>query len=58
MTKAMKKELTKDMVKDNSLHFNLVSKHLGADRFRHYFLEALREMREVFEATTELKAKL
>ncbi|KAJ3057991.1 Carnitine O-acetyltransferase mitochondrial, partial [Quaeritorhiza haematococci] len=49
------------MVKENSFQFNLVSQKLGAERFRHYFHEALGEMREVFEASVpvpQVKAKL
>ncbi|KAJ3218879.1 Carnitine O-acetyltransferase mitochondrial [Clydaea vesicula] len=49
------------MVKNNSLHFNLVSLKLGNETFRHYFHEALNEMKVVFEKTIpELtpKAKL
>ncbi|KAJ3213079.1 Carnitine O-acetyltransferase mitochondrial [Dinochytrium kinnereticum] len=39
------------MVKNDSLQFNLVSLNLRNDAFKHYFFEALREMRTVFEAT-------
>lgn len=49
------------MVKDNSLQFNLASLKLGADRFNHYFHEALNEMKLVFESSIpdpQVKAKL
>lgn len=49
------------MVKDNSLQFNLASLKLGADTFRHYFHEALNEMKLAFEASIpdpQVKAKL
>jgi carnitine O-acetyltransferase len=47
------------MVKNNSLHFNLACQWLGADRLRDNFMQALREMRQVFEATIpEPKSKL
>ncbi|KAJ3248221.1 Carnitine O-acetyltransferase mitochondrial [Chytriomyces hyalinus] len=39
------------MIKEESLHFNLVSLNLHNDVFRYNFLEALREMRPAFEAT-------
>ncbi|KAI8609540.1 carnitine acetyl transferase [Chytriomyces sp. MP71] len=43
------------MVKEESLHFNLVSLHLQNDVFRYNFLESLREMKAVFEATIPQK---
>ncbi|KAJ3101774.1 Carnitine O-acetyltransferase mitochondrial [Phlyctochytrium planicorne] len=47
------------MVKENALQFNLVSLNLRNDVFKHYFFEALREMKVVFEATIPPpKAKL
>ncbi|KAI8838924.1 acyltransferase ChoActase/COT/CPT [Chytridium lagenaria] len=47
------------MVKDNALQFNLVSLNLRNDTLKHFFLEALREMKVVFEATIPPpKAKL
>ncbi|KAJ3328249.1 Carnitine O-acetyltransferase mitochondrial [Blyttiomyces sp. JEL0837] len=47
------------MVKENSLHFNLVSLKLQNETFRHYFFEALREMKDAFEVTIPPpKAKL
>jgi carnitine O-acetyltransferase len=39
------------MVNSRSLHFNLVSMRLGGDRLRHFLIESLNEMREVFSAT-------
>ncbi|KAI9350482.1 acyltransferase ChoActase/COT/CPT [Zopfochytrium polystomum] len=38
-------------VKDNALHFNLVSQHLKNDEFAQHFNEALWEMKAVFERT-------
>ncbi|KAJ3145763.1 Carnitine O-acetyltransferase mitochondrial [Irineochytrium annulatum] len=47
------------MVKNESLQFNLVSRFLQNDEFKHYFKEALREMKVVLEATIPApKAKL
>ncbi|KAJ3106721.1 Carnitine O-acetyltransferase mitochondrial [Phlyctochytrium bullatum] len=47
------------MVKENALQFNLVSLKLRNDVLKHYFFEALREMRTVFEASLPPpKAKL
>ncbi|KAI8615223.1 acyltransferase ChoActase/COT/CPT [Chytriomyces sp. MP71] len=43
------------MVKEESLQFNLVSLHLQNDVFHYNFLEALREMKAVFEATIPQK---
>lgn len=47
------------MINNNSINFNVVSRHLGCDKMQHYLREAADEMREVLE--TELaapKAKL
>ncbi|KAI8905496.1 acyltransferase ChoActase/COT/CPT [Gorgonomyces haynaldii] len=47
------------MVNDNRLQFNLVSLKLKNDHLRQYFIEALHEMRAVFEASLPPpKAKL
>lgn len=48
------------MVKNDSLYFNIVSLKLKNDHLKHYFNEALNEMRAVFEATIPQvpKAKL
>ncbi len=46
------------MVKENALHFNLTSLHLQNDVMEAYIHEAVEEMKEVFEATIPIKAKL
>lgn len=46
------------MVKENSLHFNVVSLFLQNEIMETYLHEAVEEMREVFEATIPVKAKL
>jgi carnitine O-acetyltransferase len=46
------------MVKNNSLQFNIVSQKLKNRHLETYLHEALNEMKTVFGATTELKAKL
>ncbi|KAK5664662.1 Carnitine O-acetyltransferase mitochondrial [Batrachochytrium dendrobatidis] len=46
-------------VKNNAFHFNLVSLHLNNEHLHTYLIEALHEMRTVFEATAPIpKAKL
>lgn len=40
------------MIKNNSIHINVTSMKLGADRLRFYLTESLKEMREMFEKTT------
>ncbi|CAJ0634490.1 14502_t:CDS:10 [Entrophospora sp. SA101] len=50
------------MIKDNSLHVNIVSMHLNNERMHYYITEAANEMREVFELSQlkqgQLKSKL
>lgn len=46
------------MVKENSLHFNLASKNLDGAQFKHFFGEALEEMKLVFQVTIPIQAKL
>ncbi|KAJ3125539.1 Carnitine O-acetyltransferase mitochondrial [Physocladia obscura] len=46
------------MVKEESLHFNLVSLKLRNEEMRSNFIEALKNMRDVFEATVFLKKQL
>lgn len=50
------------MIKDNSLHVNIVSMHLNNERMHYYITEAANEMREVFELAQikqgQLKSKL
>ncbi|ORZ39107.1 acyltransferase ChoActase/COT/CPT [Catenaria anguillulae PL171] len=38
------------MIKEKSIHVNIVSQHLGNLRFRHYLTEALQDMRVAFES--------
>ncbi|KAI9146560.1 acyltransferase ChoActase/COT/CPT [Paraphysoderma sedebokerense] len=40
------------MIKNNSIHINVTSMKLGAERLRFYLTESLKEMREMFEKTT------
>lgn len=42
------------MINNNSINFNIVSRHLGCDKMQHYLREAADELREVLE--TELEA--
>ena len=46
------------MINENSLQFNIVSKHLGVDRMSHYLNEAAGDMRDLMLPTIETKAKL
>ncbi len=46
------------MVKNDSMHFNVASLHLKNDHLKHYFVEALEEMKVIFEATIPVSAKL
>lgn len=47
------------MINNNSINFNVVSRHLGCDKMQHYLREAADEMREVLETELEApKAKL
>lgn len=47
------------MINENSLQFNIVSKHLGADRMSHFLNEAAGDIRDLMlPTTTEPKAKL
>ncbi|KAJ3356447.1 Carnitine O-acetyltransferase mitochondrial [Allomyces javanicus] len=38
------------MIKNNSIHVNIVSQKLGAQQLRHYMVEALQDMRSAFAA--------
>jgi len=46
------------MINENSLQFNIVSKHLGAERMSHFLNEAAGDMRDLMLPTIETKAKL
>jgi carnitine O-acetyltransferase len=46
------------MINENSIQFNIVSKHLGCDRMAFYLNEAAGDIRDVMMATMENKAKL
>ncbi|KAI9149713.1 Carnitine O-acetyltransferase mitochondrial [Blastocladiella emersonii ATCC 22665] len=49
------------MIKEKSVHVNIVSQKLGNEKFRHYLTEALQDMRVAFEAVVAAapkKAKL
>ena len=46
------------MVKNNSLQFNLASSGQDCERFAHFFVEALNDMKKVFDSCVEVKAKL
>ena len=35
------------LIRDNSLQFNIVSKHLGAERMSHYLNEAAGDIRDI-----------
>jgi carnitine O-acetyltransferase len=39
------------MIKENSIHVNMTSLKQGAERLRHFMIEALQDMRVAFEAT-------
>lgn len=46
------------MINENSIQFNIVSKHLGCDRMSHYLNEAAEDMRELMTPAIAEKAKL
>lgn len=46
------------MINENSIQFNVVSKHLGCDRMSHYLNEAAEDMRDLMLPTVAEKAKL
>lgn len=46
------------MINENSIQFNVVSKHLGCDRMSHYLNEAANDMRDLMLPTVVDKAKL
>ena len=46
------------MINENSLQFNIVSKHLGVERMSHYLNEAAGDVRDLMLPTVENKAKL
>lgn len=46
------------MINENSLQFNIVSKHLGADRMSHFLNEAAGDLRDLMMPTVESKPKL
>ncbi|KAK8217261.1 Carnitine O-acetyltransferase mitochondrial [Zalaria obscura] len=46
------------MINENSLQFNIVSKHLGCDRMSHFINEAAGDLRDLMMPTLESKAKL
>jgi len=46
------------MINENSIQFNIVSKHLGCDRMSHYLNEAAGDMRDLMLPTVVDKAKL
>ena len=45
------------MIKERSLHFNIVCTGLGADRLHYYLGEAARDMCDIFDAELAAKAK-
>ncbi|PHH74084.1 hypothetical protein CDD80_3327 [Ophiocordyceps camponoti-rufipedis] len=47
------------MINENSINFNIVSKHLGSDRMSHYINEAAEDMRGLFHSgSSQPRAKL
>ncbi|KAL1303865.1 hypothetical protein AAFC00_000320 [Neodothiora populina] len=46
------------MINENSIQFNIVSKHLGCDRMSYYLNEAAEDMRNLMQPTIVEKAKL
>ncbi|KAK7539614.1 acyltransferase ChoActase/COT/CPT [Phyllosticta citribraziliensis] len=46
------------MINENSIQFNVVSKHLGSDRMSFYLNEAAGDIRDLMVPTLETKAKL
>ncbi|KAG8630300.1 hypothetical protein KVT40_001919 [Elsinoe batatas] len=46
------------MINENSIQFNIVSKHLGVERMSHFLNEAAGDIRDLMLPTIETKAKL
>lgn len=46
------------MINENSLQFNIVSKHLGCDRMSFFLNEAAGDIRDLMMPTVDSKAKL
>ena len=46
------------MINENSIQFNIVSKHLGCERMAHYLNEAAGDIRDIMLETMETKPKL
>lgn len=48
------------MINENSIQFNIVSKHLGCDRMSHYLNEAAGDIRDMMMSSLKdnIKAKL
>lgn len=46
------------MINENSIQFNIVSKHLGCERMAFYINEAAGDIRDLMMPTLETKAKL
>lgn len=46
------------MINENSIQFNIVSKHLGVERMSHFLNEAAGDIRDLMLPTVETKAKL
>lgn len=46
------------MINENSIQFNIVSKHLGCDRMSFFLNEAAGDIRDLMMPTMENKAKL
>lgn len=46
------------MINENSIQFNIVSKHLGCDRMSFYLAESASDIRDLMMPTVKEKAKL